>query len=94
MNGVQLSRNPDCIVFAHAPNGRPTGEAYVELANEEALTLAMTRHKEVMGTRYIEVFNSSKMDKLQVQKQLEELSSPVLDNNRRQVRSRCQGSGS
>lgn len=35
MDGVQLSDNPDCIVFAHAPNGRPTGEAFVELANEQ-----------------------------------------------------------
>jgi hypothetical protein len=45
-------------------DGRPTGEAYVELADEQALSLAMTRHKELMGNRYIEVFNSSKVDKL------------------------------
>jgi hypothetical protein len=75
MDGVQLSESPDCIVFAHAPNGRPTGEAYVELADEHALSLAMTRHKEVMGTRYIEVFNSSKMDKLQAQRQLQQFRS-------------------
>lgn len=74
MDGVQLSESPDCIVLAHAPNGRPTGEAYVELADEQALSLAMTRHKEVMGSRYIEVFNSSKMDKLQAQRQLQQFS--------------------
>jgi hypothetical protein len=45
-------------------DGRPIGEAYVELADEQALSLAMTRHKELMGNRYIEVFNSSKVDKL------------------------------
>lgn len=43
----------------------------------------MTRHKEVMGTRYIEVFNSSKMDKLQAQKQLEGFSSPEIDSSSR-----------
>lgn len=74
MDGVQLSESPDCIVFTRAPNGRPTGEAYVELADEQALSLAMTRHKEVMGSRYIEVFNSSKMDKLQAQRQLQQFS--------------------
>jgi len=82
MDGVQLSPSPDCIVFAHGLNGRPTGEAYVELADEQALTLAMTRHKEVMGTRCIEVFNSSKMDKLQARKQLEGLSSPGIESRR------------
>lgn len=35
MDGVQLSKNPDCIILAHALNGRPTGEAYVELADEK-----------------------------------------------------------
>ena len=82
LDGVQLSGSADCIVLAHSLNGRPTGEAYVELADEQALTLAMTRHKEVMGTRFIEVFNSSKMDKVQAQKQLEGLSSPQLDHRR------------
>jgi hypothetical protein len=81
LDGIQLSAVPDCIVLAHAPTGRPTGEAYVELADEQALTLAMTRHKEVMGARYIEVFNSSKMDKLQAQKQLEALSRQSLDHH-------------
>jgi hypothetical protein len=27
----------------------------------------MSRHKELMGSRYIEIFHSSKMDKLQAQ---------------------------
>lgn len=36
----------------------------MELGDEQALSLAMTRHKELMGNRYIEVFNSSKVDKL------------------------------
>lgn len=83
MDGVLLSELPDCIVFAHGLDGRPTGEAYVDLADEQSLALAMTRHKEVMGSRYIEVFNSSKMDKLQAQKQLESLSNARIDSSRR-----------
>lgn len=68
-SGVQLSEDDDAIVFAQSVDGRPTGEAYVELADERALSLAMTRHKELMGNRYIEIFNSSKVDKLQAVQQ-------------------------
>lgn len=67
--GVRLSDDADAIVFAQSADGRPTGEAYVELADEQALSLAMTRHKELMGNRYIEIFNSSKVDKLQALQQ-------------------------
>lgn len=80
MSGVQLSAAADCIVFGHGPSGRPTGEAYIELEDEQALILAMTRHKEVMGSRYIEVFHSSKMDKLQAQRKLEGMQSPLVDH--------------
>lgn len=80
MSGVQLSAAADCIVFLQGPNGRPNGEAFLELADEQALLLAMTRHKEVMGSRYIEVFHSSKMDKLQAQRMLEGVQSPLLDH--------------
>lgn len=68
-SGVQLSGEDPAIVFAQSFDGRPTGEAYVELANEEALSMAMMRHKELMGSRYIEIFHSSKVDKLQAQQQ-------------------------
>jgi hypothetical protein len=80
MCGVQLSEAADCIVFSQGPNGRPTGEAYLELADEQALMLAMTRHKEVMGCRYIEVFHSSKMDKLQAQRKLDGIHSPLMEH--------------
>jgi heterogeneous nuclear ribonucleoprotein F/H len=80
MSGVQLSAAADCIVMSQGLNGRPTGEAYIELADEQALMLAMTRHKEVMGSRYIEVFHSSKMDKLQAQRRLEDGQSPLMDH--------------
>jgi len=51
---------------SQTPDGRPTGEAFVELKDEEGQKEAMKRHKEVMGTRYIELFTSSKADLVQV----------------------------
>jgi len=67
--GVQLAESDDAIILTMSVDGRPTGEAYVELANEAAQAAAMTKHKDLMGTRYIEIFHSSKMDKLQAAQQ-------------------------
>lgn len=44
-SGVQLADGDDAIVFTHTVDGRPTGEAYVELADEAAQAAAMTKHK-------------------------------------------------
>ncbi len=51
---------------AQTPDGRPTGEAFVELKDEEAQREAMKRHKEKMGARYIEIFTSTKSALVQV----------------------------
>jgi len=48
------------VVFACTPDGRPTGEAYMEFSKSEDHQHALTRHKELLGTRYIEVFDSTK----------------------------------
>ncbi|VDP10045.1 unnamed protein product [Soboliphyme baturini] len=40
--------------------GRPSGEAYVELENEESLQLSLQKHLNYMDRRYIEVYASSK----------------------------------
>lgn len=53
------------VIFTWTPDGRPTGEAFVELKDEEAQREAMKRHKELMGNRYIELFTSTKADLIQ-----------------------------
>jgi hypothetical protein len=51
------------VVFTCTPDGgRPTGEAYVEVGSPEDKAAALGKHKERLGTRYIEVFESSKGD--------------------------------
>ncbi len=42
------------IHFTFVRDGRPSGEAYIELASEEDLEKALTRDKQHMGKRYIE----------------------------------------
>ena len=40
--------------------GRPSGEAYLELETEEDFNKALDYHKKSMGNRYIEVFPSKR----------------------------------
>eukprot|EP00249_Psilotum_nudum_P017256 c26237_g1_i1 orf=591-1967(-) len=50
-DGIFLCTHADC---------RPTGEAFVEFVNEETATRAMQLHREPMGSRYVELFRSTK----------------------------------
>jgi len=48
------------------PEGRPLGEAYVEFASEAELQEALQRDRNKVGSRYIELFVSSKAEMHQV----------------------------
>lgn len=53
---------PSGVHFVRNSQGKPTGEAFVQLETPDAVTLALARDKQSMGKRYIEVFKSSPMD--------------------------------
>jgi len=55
--GLQIEDNG--ILLATDFNGRPSGEAYVQFTNVGDGKKALTKNKENMGHRYIEVFSSS-----------------------------------
>lgn len=48
----------DAVIDKEA-GGRPSGEAFVRLANKQDAELALERSKNYMGSRYVEVFRSS-----------------------------------
>uniref|UniRef100_A0A7I4A7R3 RRM domain-containing protein n=1 Tax=Physcomitrium patens TaxID=3218 RepID=A0A7I4A7R3_PHYPA len=50
----------DGIFLCTHADGRPTGEAFVEFVNEETAARAMQLHREPMGSRYVELFRSTK----------------------------------
>jgi len=52
----------DGIHFGQNRDGRPSGEAYVEVESEDDVQKALERHKCNMGKRYIEVFESKHSD--------------------------------
>ena len=41
---------------------RPSGEAFVDLTSEEQMQLALSKHRVMMGPRYVEVFRTSRRD--------------------------------
>jgi epithelial splicing regulatory protein 1/2 len=54
------------VLFVHYPDGRSTGDAFVMLRTEEEAAQAFLKHKEMMGTRYIELFRSTTAEVQQV----------------------------
>jgi len=42
--------------------GRPSGECFIEFKYAQGLESALARNRQMMGTRYIEIFRSSKME--------------------------------
>ena len=47
------------IRFIYTREGRPSGEAFVELESEDEVKLALKKDRETMGHRYVEVFKRS-----------------------------------
>ena len=49
----------DGILFVKKPDGKSTGDAFVQFLNESEATKALSKHKELIGPRYIELFRST-----------------------------------
>ncbi|GFR79852.1 epithelial splicing regulatory protein 1/2, partial [Elysia marginata] len=54
------------ILFVHYPDGRSTGDAFVLFPTEEESVKALKKHREMMGSRYIELFKSTTAEVQQV----------------------------
>uniref|UniRef100_A0A1E1XSJ6 Putative splicing factor hnrnp-f n=1 Tax=Amblyomma sculptum TaxID=1581419 RepID=A0A1E1XSJ6_AMBSC len=53
INGVHMTLSRE---------GRPSGEAYIELESEQDVEIGLQRHNEHIGHRYIEVFKSKRSE--------------------------------
>ncbi|XP_054090835.1 RNA-binding protein fusilli isoform X2 [Zeugodacus cucurbitae] len=54
------------VLFVKKPDGRATGDAFVLFANEPDAPKALSRHRESIGQRYIELFRSTTAEVQQV----------------------------
>ena len=48
--------------FIGHEGGRPNGIAFVELPNSQEATAAMAKNKQMMGSRYVEIFPANRSD--------------------------------
>lgn len=65
-NSCEILDDESGVLFVHYPDGRATGDAFVMMKSEEEACRALLKHKETMGTRYIELFRSTSAEVQQV----------------------------
>lgn len=65
-NSVQVLDGQDGVLFVHHADGRATGDAFVLFANDEQADVALLKHRECIGSRYIELFKSTTAEVQQV----------------------------
>ncbi|XP_014675115.1 PREDICTED: epithelial splicing regulatory protein 1-like isoform X2 [Priapulus caudatus] len=65
-NPCNVMDGEEGILFVHKPDGRATGDAFVLFANEEDVGRALKKHREIIGSRYIELFRSTTAEVQQV----------------------------
>ncbi|KAG7321398.1 hypothetical protein KOW79_015813 [Hemibagrus wyckioides] len=58
----KVANNGTSIHFTYTREGRPSGEAFVELESEDDLKIALKKDRETMGHRYVEVFKSNNVE--------------------------------
>ena len=54
------------ILFVYHPDGRPTGDAFVLFENAEHSKLALAKHRQTIGKRYVELFQMNRHEVIQV----------------------------
>ena len=62
------------VLFVKKHDGRATGDAFVMFATEEEGTKGLAKHRDIIGSRYIELFRSTTAEVQQVAVILEHFS--------------------
>lgn len=65
-DGLEVLRGAAGVVFCWGRDSRPLGEAYVEFPSEDVQLAALQYDRQKMGSRYVELFKSTKADMLMV----------------------------
>jgi hypothetical protein len=65
-NSCSVLDGEEGVLFVKKPDGRATGDAFVLFAQEEDAALALSKHRELIGSRYIELFRSTTAEVQQV----------------------------
>ena len=67
-NGHQCNvmHGDEGVLFVRKPDGRPTGDAFVLFETEDIAIRSLQKHRELIGSRYIELFRSTTAEVQQV----------------------------
>ncbi|XP_057327456.1 RNA-binding protein fusilli isoform X3 [Microplitis mediator] len=65
-NPCQVLDGEDGVLFVKKPDGRATGDAFVLFSKEVDAEKALSKHRECIGVRYIELFRSTTAEVQQV----------------------------
>lgn len=65
-NPCQVMDTTEGVLFVKKPDGRATGDAFVLFPTENDAPKALSRHRESIGQRYIELFRSTTAEVQQV----------------------------
>lgn len=67
-NSCKVLDDSEGILFVKKPDGRSTGDAFVLFADESDAPKALSKHRESIGQRYIELFRTTISEVQQVNK--------------------------
>jgi epithelial splicing regulatory protein 1/2 len=62
----QVLDGEEGVLFVRRPDGRATGDAFVLFSHEDDASRALSKHRESIGSRYIELFRSTTAEVQQV----------------------------
>ncbi|GBM19593.1 RNA-binding protein fusilli [Araneus ventricosus] len=75
-NPCEVMDGEEGVLFVKKADGRATGDAFVLFQSEEMAARALQKHREVIGSRYIELFRSTtaevQQDKLNIIKEIDD----------------------
>lgn len=67
-NSCQVMDGEEGVLFVKKPDGRATGDAFVLFNQEDDAGKALSKHRELIGSRYIELFRSTTAEVQQVRR--------------------------
>ena len=66
--GCSVLEGEEGVLFVRKPDGRATGDAFVLFSEEADAERALRKHKDIIGSRYIELFRSTTAEVQQVRR--------------------------
>jgi epithelial splicing regulatory protein 1/2 len=80
-NSCKVLDDSEGILFVKKPDGRSTGDAFVLFADESDAPKALSKHRESIGQRYIELFRTTISEVQQVSEERNKFIILLLTSN-------------